>query len=109
MASTSEALPEDTVFHYLAEGAANSVYRISIPPRTSTPEPSVVEEYGDGTPPPSIIEDNLSPLWDIISQGKFNILFPYSLQMETHFTSWILIFQPREHSSSTSLLCKMHG
>jgi hypothetical protein len=49
-------LPPDTVLQYFAEGAANIVYRISIQPRSSTPTPSVLEEYGDSTPPPSIIE-----------------------------------------------------
>ena len=63
--------PEETGFHYLAEGAANIVYRISIHPRT--PEPSILEEYGDGTPPPSIIDDNPVPLWERPYEGKFTL------------------------------------
>ena len=61
--------PEETGFHYLAEGGANIVYRISIP--TPTPEPSVVEEYGDGTPPPSIIDDIPTPLQERPYESKF--------------------------------------
>ena len=64
--------PEKTDFHYLAEGGANIVYRISIHPRT--PEQSVVEEYGDGTPPPSIIDDNPVPLWERPYEGQCTLL-----------------------------------
>jgi inositol-pentakisphosphate 2-kinase len=48
-------LPEDTGIYYYSEGAANIVYRISVP--WPTPPPTAVEEYGDGTPPPSEIEE----------------------------------------------------
>ncbi|TVY32354.1 Inositol-pentakisphosphate 2-kinase, partial [Lachnellula occidentalis] len=48
------ALPSNTELTYLAEGAANIVYRISIQPRT--PKPSLLEQYGPGTPPPTDIE-----------------------------------------------------
>jgi hypothetical protein len=47
-------LPVSTEISYLSEGAANIVYRISVP--VSTPPPSEIEEYGDDTPPPSEIE-----------------------------------------------------
>lgn len=47
-------LPIKTTVTYLGEGAANIVYRISVP--YPTPPPSQVEEYGEGTPPPSDIE-----------------------------------------------------
>lgn len=47
-------LPIKTAITYLGEGAANIVYRISVP--DPTPPPSQVEEYGEGTPPPSDIE-----------------------------------------------------
>ena len=48
-------LPPNTIVSYLAEGAANIVYRISVS-RDPTPEPSLLDEYGDGTPPPTEIE-----------------------------------------------------
>lgn len=48
------ALPEHSGVSYLAEGAANVVYRLSI--RYPTPDPSILEEYGDGTPPPAEID-----------------------------------------------------
>jgi len=57
-------LPEDTGISYLAEGAANIVYRICI--RYPTPEPSLLDTYGDGTPPPSEIEEtngDRTPIW----------------------------------------------
>lgn len=44
----------DTRLTYLAEGAANIVYRFEI--RHPTPPPSQLEEYGEGTPPPTEIE-----------------------------------------------------
>ncbi|EPE31692.1 hypothetical protein GLAREA_12448 [Glarea lozoyensis ATCC 20868] len=47
-------LPVSTEISYLSEGAANIVYRISVP--LSTPPPSEIEEFRDGTPPPSEIE-----------------------------------------------------
>ncbi|KAK0101254.1 Inositol-pentakisphosphate 2-kinase [Cadophora gregata] len=52
-------LPENAELQYLGEGAANIVYRISIPqPQPSTPPPTELDEYGEGTPPPSEIEFN---------------------------------------------------
>lgn len=47
-------LPINTAITYWGEGAANIVYRISVP--FPTPPPSQVEEYGEGTPPPTEIE-----------------------------------------------------
>ncbi|RDL37420.1 uncharacterized protein BP5553_04853 [Venustampulla echinocandica] len=49
------AIPENTGISYLAEGGANIVYRISVP--DPSPPPSVIEEYGDDTPPPTEIND----------------------------------------------------
>jgi inositol-pentakisphosphate 2-kinase len=48
-------LSELTDISYLAEGGANVVYRVSI--RYPTPPPSLLEFYGEGTPPPTEIED----------------------------------------------------
>ena len=47
-------LPKNCELSYLDEGAANIVYRVSV--RPSTPEPSSIETYEDGTPPPSELE-----------------------------------------------------
>jgi len=69
----SLAFSEDTVFHYLAEGAANIVYCISEPVKKSTPEPSVIEEYGEGTPPPSIFDDDSINTSERTFQGKSNL------------------------------------
>jgi inositol-pentakisphosphate 2-kinase len=50
-------LPKNVDLTYLNEGAANIVYRISVPSsRPRTPQPSALEEYGEGTPPPSEID-----------------------------------------------------
>lgn len=49
------SVPSNADISYLAEGGANIVYRISIP--DPSPPPSITEEYGDGTPPPTEIED----------------------------------------------------
>jgi inositol-pentakisphosphate 2-kinase len=48
-------LPLKIGISYLSEGAANIVYRISVP--YSTPPPSEIDDYGDGTPPPAEIEE----------------------------------------------------
>lgn len=48
------AFPIGTTFEYLNEGAANIVYRISIPPRT--PLPSLLDEYEDGEPLPEDLD-----------------------------------------------------
>jgi hypothetical protein len=48
------AFPPGTKFHYLAEGAANIVYRISVIP--GTPPPSQIEMYEDGEPMPTEVE-----------------------------------------------------
>ncbi|PSS17066.1 hypothetical protein M430DRAFT_59443 [Amorphotheca resinae ATCC 22711] len=52
-------LPDNVTLSYLAEGAANIVYRIHIPP--GTPQPSVLEEYGDDEPQPTEIDS--APIW----------------------------------------------
>ncbi len=44
-------LPSNACVGYLAEGAANVVYTINIPP--PTPGESELPSYGDGTPPPT--------------------------------------------------------
>ncbi|PMD40870.1 hypothetical protein L207DRAFT_346892 [Hyaloscypha variabilis F] len=51
------SIPHGTRFTYLNEGAANIVYRIQVTP--SSPQPSLLDEYGDGTPPPSEIESDI--------------------------------------------------
>ncbi len=50
-------IPNGTHFTYLNEGAANIVYRIQTTP--SSPQPSLLEEYGEGTPPASEIESDI--------------------------------------------------
>ncbi|MCJ1377683.1 Inositol-pentakisphosphate 2-kinase [Xylographa soralifera] len=54
------SLPPSTHLIFLAEGAANIVYRISLPP--TTPPLSASPSWGNSTPPPSEIEfPTLSP------------------------------------------------
>jgi inositol-pentakisphosphate 2-kinase len=48
-------LPLKTGIAYLSEGAANIVYRISVP--FPTPPPSEIDEYGGGTPSPTEMEE----------------------------------------------------
>jgi hypothetical protein len=52
-------LPDDIGTSYLAEGAANIVYKISI--RPGTPQESLLDSYGEGTPPPEEIDTG--PQW----------------------------------------------
>lgn len=69
------ALPSNAAVTYINEGAANIVYRISIP--YPSPSSSIHEEYGAGTPPPSEIEipndEEQIPSIDLtIFDGKFS-------------------------------------
>lgn len=70
-------LPSNCVVRYLDEGAANIVYRISIPP--PSPSSSILEEHGDGTPPPSIIESaddqQSSDIDFMIFDGRFSFVY----------------------------------
>jgi inositol-pentakisphosphate 2-kinase len=50
----SVALYPVTSASYLNEGAANIVYRLDI--RGPTPPATLLEEYGEGTPPPTEVE-----------------------------------------------------
>lgn len=52
--SSWPVLPANCSLEYLNEGAANIVYRVII--QQSTPPSSVIDEYGDDTPPPTEIE-----------------------------------------------------
>jgi hypothetical protein len=52
------ALPDDAAFSYLAEGAANVVYKICIPSRTNPP--TVIVERSDNTPLQS--DDNVASI-----------------------------------------------
>lgn len=89
------ALPQNTELTYLAEGAANIVYRISI--RPLTPEPTLLEQYGTGTPPPTEIEPedeieylNEQPLFNCKSRHVTLHLQPYScapLPYSDHYIS----------------------
>ena len=56
------SISEDTGLTYLAEGAANIVYRFET--RHPTPPPSQLEEYGEGTPPPTEIESDFDEKGD---------------------------------------------
>jgi hypothetical protein len=44
-------VPPGATFHYLNEGAANIVYRISVP--AGTPPPSILDDFQEGEPAPS--------------------------------------------------------
>lgn len=48
-------LPNNYKLTFVAEGAANVVYAIE--PRSRSPRESVIEEYSETTPPPSVVED----------------------------------------------------
>ena len=63
------ALPRETRFFYLAEGAANIVYRIHTPVRRdATPPPSIIEDYRDEEPLPTHLD--LTPIWLQPSESK---------------------------------------
>ncbi|KAK2625407.1 hypothetical protein QTJ16_004719 [Diplocarpon rosae] len=51
------SLPENTIIQYIAEGAANIVYRVTVAaPQDADPQVSELEQYGEGTPPPSELD-----------------------------------------------------
>lgn len=52
-------LPDGLALKYVAEGAANVIWRISLPYEQLTPPPTVIEEYSETTPPPSDIDIDL--------------------------------------------------
>jgi len=63
------ALPKETRFFYLAEGAANIVYRIQVPVmQHATPPPSIIDEYLDDEPLPTDLD--LTPIWLQPSESK---------------------------------------
>ncbi|CAL3968432.1 unnamed protein product [Diplocarpon coronariae] len=65
MNSTSvPSLPQNIVIQYIAEGAANIVYRVSAAPLNADPRVSELEQYGEGTPPPSEIDIDQSLFFD---------------------------------------------
>lgn len=91
-------LPTGIQLQFLAEGGANVVYRIVLPATDlSTTE---LEYYGDGTPPPTEIEDSCP---DVLLQGKLLRLrkdvpfgIPYHDTM-SYFESKIRpLFEPHE-------------
>ncbi|KAK6347696.1 Inositol-pentakisphosphate 2-kinase [Orbilia javanica] len=49
-------LPDGLALKYVAEGAANVIWRISFPDRQLTPPPTVIEESSGPTPPPSEVD-----------------------------------------------------
>ncbi|KAJ6257158.1 hypothetical protein Dda_8044 [Drechslerella dactyloides] len=50
-------LPDDLALNYVAEGAANVIWRIAPPQaKPSTPPPTSIEDYSGSTPPPSEID-----------------------------------------------------
>jgi hypothetical protein len=72
-------VPDSTSFSYLNEGAANIVYKIS--DRDLTPASSVLDQYGDGTPPPSEVDPDTDRYQDKIEQlfdGKYRTLLWFS-------------------------------
>ena len=68
-------LPQDVGLCYLAEGAANIVYHISVPYLPPDPQPTVLDMCGDGTPPPTEIdgdeEDNHYVELDVFKRKNF--------------------------------------
>ena len=63
------AVPDGARFSYLAEGAANIVYRLSL--RYPTPEPSILESYGEGTPPPTEMDERSAEYMATIEKLNF--------------------------------------
>ncbi|RVD89213.1 uncharacterized protein DFL_000230 [Arthrobotrys flagrans] len=49
-------LPDGLALKYVAEGAANVIWRISLPDEQLTPPPTVIGEYSGSTPPPSEVD-----------------------------------------------------
>ncbi|KAK6497957.1 Inositol-pentakisphosphate 2-kinase [Arthrobotrys conoides] len=52
-------LPDGLALKYVAEGAANVIWRISLPDEQLTPPPTVIEEYSGSTPPPSELDTDV--------------------------------------------------
>jgi inositol-pentakisphosphate 2-kinase len=91
-------LPAGVQLQYFAEGGANIVYRIVLPSvDLSTSE---LEYYGNGTPPPTEIED---PCPNVLLQGKLLRLrkdvqfgIPYQETASSFETTIRPIFEPEE-------------
>jgi inositol-pentakisphosphate 2-kinase len=86
-------LPNDAVAKYLAEGAANIVYRLCVPP--GTPLQCSLEIYGDGTPPPSEIDPD--PLYLSAFENKLLRLrknLPTTAQCEVAQDAWMRLIYP---------------
>ncbi|OKL58867.1 hypothetical protein UA08_05944 [Talaromyces atroroseus] len=71
-------LSEDLQLEYLAEGGANIVYRIFLPPsapcaKETILQPSEVEYYGNATPPPTEVEDHDLMTADIDGDADFDL------------------------------------
>ncbi len=62
---------------FVGKGAANLVYRIRI--RYPTPEPSELEEYGDGTPPPTEVEPEGKPSANELAVFESRSHLPFGL------------------------------
>ncbi|RFU31099.1 hypothetical protein B7463_g5262, partial [Scytalidium lignicola] len=102
-------LPAGTAAKYLAEGAANIVFRISLPP--STPEETIVETYDDVTPPPSEIDS--TPGWHKVFENKLlrlrkdiSTTFPVRKSHENWKKYILPLFSPSEVVEQTLIFLR---
>lgn len=92
-------LPEDAKLVFVAEGAANIVYKIILPP--GTPQESLLDDYEDGTPQPTEIDP--SALWREPFQSKLTVGIPVVLpllSLSSHHLSSQLSDRVRRQAAS---------
>ncbi|KAG9243495.1 inositol-pentakisphosphate 2-kinase [Calycina marina] len=92
------ALPPETYFSYLAEGAANVVYRIQLPHLQAVPPPSITEEYEeyeDDESQPT--ESDIAPDWLQSSENKLLRVrkdLPTTQPCESSHHAWLSLIAP---------------
>ncbi|KAJ5054500.1 uncharacterized protein L3040_000773 [Drepanopeziza brunnea f. sp. 'multigermtubi'] len=96
--STVPILPEHTETHFLAEGAANIVYQITVKsPPSDEPRQTELEHCGAGTPPPSEIELETDSIDEIFFDNKLLRLrkdLPTTLPCAVAQDAWVRLIRP---------------
>ena len=87
MAAQYPSFPPGTKFEYLAEGAANIVYKFELP--VTTPQESSLEEYEEGEPVPGDVDLSSSP--HIYFQSECSVFSHIPSRASDHLLSFISV------------------